>query len=119
MAKFVTRQVMREFYGFADEHVYNWFHEVFATYPDDVLHDSAVDMFAFDSRRVLGQLRLPTLVLSGTDDKVVPPYHSQELVRLIPQAELHILPQGSHGMIFTHAETMTHRLLDFWARHEA
>lgn len=54
-----------------------------------------IDMIVnFDETARLGQIAVPTLVLVGTADACTPPYHSEQLAELIPDAELETLPAG-------------------------
>lgn len=46
----------------------------------------------------LGAVRAPTLVLTGTRDRVVPPANSQVLARRIPGAQLVELPGAGHDL---------------------
>jgi len=51
---------------------------------------------AFDARDRLPQLRCPTLVLHGTEDRVVPPRFAEQLARLIPGSRLHWIRGTGH-----------------------
>ncbi len=53
-------------------------------------------ILAFDRRTDLHKIKSPTLVLGARDDMVTPAYFSEELGRLIPNAETVILPDGGH-----------------------
>ena len=47
---------------------------------------------------LLGQIRVPTLALHGTDDKIVPYSHAQKMVEAIPGARLVTFERGGHGL---------------------
>jgi 3-oxoadipate enol-lactonase len=49
-----------------------------------------------EASRRLGQLRVPTLVITGDQDRLVPPANSRQLARLIPGARLLELPGAGH-----------------------
>jgi pimeloyl-ACP methyl ester carboxylesterase len=49
--------------------------------------------------RALRRLRVPALVAGGTADVVVPPVNARRLARLIPDAQLALLP-GGHAFLF-------------------
>lgn len=51
------------------------------------------------SRSQLPGLRIPTLVIHGTDDRLVPLHYGEELARLIPGAELVVLAGAGHMYI--------------------
>jgi aminoacrylate hydrolase len=53
-------------------------------------------ILAFDRRAELHRIRAPTLVMGARDDMVTPAYFSEELGRVIPNAETVILPDGGH-----------------------
>ena len=54
-----------------------------------------IDMIvAFDESRRLGTIDVPTLVLVGDGDACTPPYFSEELARLIPNARYEVLAGG-------------------------
>lgn len=50
----------------------------------------------YDGR--LPQVRCPTLILHGSKDPFVTDDHARALAAQIPQAELHIFPDGRHGL---------------------
>jgi len=49
-----------------------------------------------DQRSHLDELRMPTLVMTGADDTLIPPSESAELARGIPRAELIVIPGAGH-----------------------
>ncbi len=53
-------------------------------------------IFAFESRSRLSQLKVPTLVVHGESDRLVPPENGRRMVRLISGARLVMLPRASH-----------------------
>lgn len=54
---------------------------------------------AYESRSRVGGLRVPTLVLHGTADRVVPVARGEELAALIPGARLHVLQGAGHNYL--------------------
>jgi 2-hydroxymuconate-semialdehyde hydrolase len=57
----------------------------------------------------------PTLVVHGSDDRVVPPRVGEDLARRIPGAELALVEGGSHMLPVTHAALLADRI-DAWVR---
>jgi 3-oxoadipate enol-lactonase len=55
-------------------------------------------VMAHDTRSRLSSVAAPTLVLSGSQDKLVPPHLQDELVRLIPGARLHRMEGAPHAL---------------------
>jgi 3-oxoadipate enol-lactonase len=49
-----------------------------------------------DQRQRAAKIRLPTLVICGTEDKVTPPALAKELAALIPDARLHLISGAGH-----------------------
>lgn len=49
-----------------------------------------------DRREELSGITVPTLVVAGDDDKITPPSLNNEIARLIPAAELQIVPGSGH-----------------------
>ena len=49
-----------------------------------------------DQRERVHDIRTPTLVICGTEDKVTPPALSRELVKLIPGSRLELIEGAGH-----------------------
>ena len=65
----------------------------------------------------LGKLDVPTLIIHGDDDQIVPIDSSaRQSVRLVQSAELKVYPGASHGLFATHTEQFDADLLDFIKR---
>lgn len=58
-------------------------------------------------------VRVPTLVVVGSDDVVTPPSHSERIARLIPGAELHRVDDCGHTSTLEQPGVITHLLADF------
>ena len=65
----------------------------------------------------LPDIRCPTLVITGSDDKVVPADNSRILAQRIPGAELAILPDAGHGYLVEKAAESNAIVLEFLRRH--
>ncbi len=68
---------------------------------------------AFDGGPLLGQIRVPTLVVAGADDAVTPVAESEALARGIPGAQLEVLPAAGHQAPLEQAEAFNRRVLAF------
>jgi 3-oxoadipate enol-lactonase len=67
----------------------------------------------------LPALGMPTLVVHGAGDRLVPAENGRRIAQEIPDAELVILPDANH-LFFTDQPERTHELLlDWLARHRA
>jgi pimeloyl-ACP methyl ester carboxylesterase len=73
----------------------------------------AMAMAGWTSAAMLPHLRnIPTLILMGERDGVVPACHGQAIAELIDGAVLEVVP-GSHLFPFTHAAAIAARINDF------
>lgn len=62
----------------------------------------------------LRAIDVPTLVIHGDDDQIVPIAHAGELTaQIVPNAELKVYEGGSHGLAVTHQDRFTADLLAF------
>lgn len=60
---------------------------------------------------------VPTLVIHGDSDAIVPlEVSGQRTAEQVPEAELHVVEQGPHGINVSHKEEFTRVLLDFLRR---
>ncbi|MCJ7509284.1 MAG: alpha/beta hydrolase [Dehalococcoidia bacterium] len=67
----------------------------------------------------LPQLRCPTLIILGSEDKIIPAENSSILAGRIPGAELVVLPKAGHGYVVERAEESNAIVLDFLRRHRS
>ena len=63
----------------------------------------------------LGQIKSPTLVITGDADRLIPPANSDILARNIPGAKLVKVPGGSHGFNFETPDVFNREVLSFLA----
>lgn len=63
----------------------------------------------------LGQIKSPTLVLTGDADVLIPPGNSEILAQLIPHAKLVVVPGGGHQILVEQPEACNQIILDFLA----
>jgi pimeloyl-ACP methyl ester carboxylesterase len=60
----------------------------------------------WSSLPLLPFLRRPTLLLAGDGDPAVPAVNARIMARLLPDAELHVVPGGGHLMLFDRADEL-------------
>jgi len=75
-------------------------------------------VLSHDTVARLSTLSAPTMVMLGTEDRLVLPKLTRRLAQLIPDAELVELPGAPHGLIMEHADEVNPLLEDFMARHD-
>ena len=69
---------------------------------------------AFDARAWLPTLDVPTLVVTGRRDRLIPPACSEEIAALVPDAQLHIIENGGHLAHIAYAEEFVRVFGTFW-----
>jgi pimeloyl-ACP methyl ester carboxylesterase len=74
-------------------------------------------MMTHDTYDRLPQIKAPTLVISGTADKLIPIDNSRLLASRIANAELLILENVEHGFWIEGVEEANKAILDFMGRH--
>ncbi|REC96171.1 alpha/beta fold hydrolase [Kushneria indalinina] len=74
-----------------------------------------IKAFGFtDFRQDLEKFDVPTLVIHGDDDQIVPLAASgQRSADMIKNARLEVVKDGPHGLNFTHAQELNRLLIDF------
>ncbi len=83
-----------------------------AVKPEVLLGDfKACDKFDISSR--LGEIALPTLILSGDDDKLTPLKYSQFLLNGISGSQLVVIENAGHLMAMEQPEQFCKALVDF------
>jgi pimeloyl-ACP methyl ester carboxylesterase len=75
---------------------------------------ACVDCWIEDFRKDLKKNDVPTLILHGDADRILPPdATSRRQVKMIKNAKLVELPGGPHGVLWTHADRINSELLNF------
>jgi aminoacrylate hydrolase len=85
--------------------------------PVEIVASRIDAMLAFDRTGELERIKTPTLVVGAEDDLVTPAYFSEELARLIPEAEVKIFPRGGHFFTQVRAREFNNAVLPFLASH--
>src|SRR5438876_50661 len=67
-----------------------------------------------DSTETLRQLRLPTLVLAGSEDQIAPPEVARAMAALVPGAQLYVVPDAGHLATLEQPLATTRRQAEFW-----
>jgi len=71
-----------------------------AATPPSIVVELGESLVGFDVRDGLSDVKLPALVVVGTHDRITPPKRSEEIARLLPGAELVVLPGAGHMPMF-------------------
>jgi pimeloyl-ACP methyl ester carboxylesterase len=70
----------------------------------------------FDASARLNSIRVPTMVLTGTDDILVPPANSRLIAGRIPGAIVKELP-GAHQFFTEYPREFNHAVIEFVKAH--
>jgi len=72
-----------------------------------------------DTAARLGEIRIPTLITTGTEDILVPPVSSRDLHARIPGSELATIEDAGHLHFIEQAERFNGTYLEFVKKHHA
>jgi pimeloyl-ACP methyl ester carboxylesterase len=81
-----------------------------------VLYGDLLACNAFDVSEQIGKITSPTLVLSGTADRMVPMRNAQFIADSIPGAELVLIPQAGHMVMLEQPVVVAQALTSFLQR---
>jgi 3-oxoadipate enol-lactonase len=85
-----------------DEERKRWLAGLIAAQDRDLMLSAWKEAMAFDSRRRLGEIRCPTLVLAGSRDNAVPMHHARMLHEGIAGSRLAVVDGADHALIWSH-----------------
>lgn len=72
----------------------------------------------FDTQARLHQIHAPTLVITGTEDRVVPPQNAELLAESIPGATLDVIPGAGHLAFIEQAQRFNQDVIAFLRQEE-
>ena len=72
-----------------------------------------VDTWLTDFRNDLPKINVPSLIIHGDDDRILPLEATSERLAREINARLVIVPEGSHGIPWTHAELINEEIVKF------
>ncbi len=79
-----------------------------------------VDTWLTDFRKDLKRIDIPTLVIHGNQDRIVPfPNSGKRMPEFVKGAKLVVVEGGPHGIAWTHAEQVNRELLQFLGQKDA
>jgi pimeloyl-ACP methyl ester carboxylesterase len=78
-----------------------------------VYRKAMFSLISFDSSKRLGEIKAPTLVITGSEDGTISPERQKILAQGIPSARQAIIPQAGHAVSVDQAERFNQALLDF------
>ena len=99
--------------GFPDEEARYWMELILSTSRTTVMRMLPA-IRGFDATAGLGNISVPTLIFHGKADNIVPWTHSSYMAAMIPEAELHLLPDVGHMVMAERPEFFNETLAE-WA----
>jgi pimeloyl-ACP methyl ester carboxylesterase len=78
-----------------------------------VLHSDFLACDSFDITNELGHVKTPTLIVSGTEDRVVPPHNLQHMHQKIKNSLLHSIDGAGH-MVMLESPLLVANVLEFF-----
>lgn len=71
----------------------------------------------FDVSDRLGQLDLPAMLVTGSEDVLIPPANTRSLAGILPHAEMVVIPGAGHALHAECRDHLNHLADDFFHRH--
>ncbi len=81
--------------------------------PLEVYRKQINAVLRFKTHRRLKSVQVPTLILHGKQDLLVPPQNAEILVDLIPGAKLKFFENSGHGLFTEQVEAVMNAIIDF------
>ena len=81
--------------------------------PMSVFHTLLRDYVDFDGRSLLGKIAMSVLVVAGESDYITPLKVQEEMVKLLPNSQLELVPYGSHNAHMDYADRVNRRIETF------
>jgi len=85
--------------------------------PPEAFHAQLAAIRTFDVSDRLGQLVIPTMLVTGSEDVLIPPANTEMLAKLLPHAETVILTGAGHAFHAECCDRLNHLADDFFQRH--
>lgn len=81
--------------------------------PSEVVHGDFFACSQFDARAEIGRISVPTLIIAGANDKMMPVKASQFLADHIPNAQLALIENAGHFMMVEKTAQTTRAIVKF------
>lgn len=85
--------------------------------PEYAFHAQLAAIQSFDFGDRLPSIKVPTLVVTGSEDVLIPPGNSEIMAQQIPNAEHVVIAGAGHALHAECRDTLNHLAHDFFSRH--
>ena len=85
--------------------------------PEYAFHAQLAAIASFDCSDRLGHLALPTMIVTGSEDILIPPENSKALAKRLPHAEIVVIPGAGHALHAECRDNLNHLADEFFKRH--
>jgi pimeloyl-ACP methyl ester carboxylesterase len=92
---------------------HDWFVDLIADQDRKLMLSAWKEMIAFDSRRRLTEIKCPTLIVAGSNDRAVPFHHARMLHEGIADSRLAVVDGAGHTVLWTHSDELVRITEDF------
>jgi len=84
--------------------------------PAHAFHAQLAAIGSFDASTRLMKLDIPAMIVSGSEDVLIPPENSKSLAEKLPQAEMIVIPGAGHALHAECRETLNQLADEFFKR---
>jgi pimeloyl-ACP methyl ester carboxylesterase len=112
----VDEIVRRSYSASAAPHLLELARERMLAVRPTVLHSDFLACDHFDILAEVENIRVPAVVITGTDDQLTPPRYAQYLANKLPEARLLLIPQAGHMVMLEQPRQVASGMLDFLTR---
>jgi pimeloyl-ACP methyl ester carboxylesterase len=84
--------------------------------PEATYRAALAALLSFDRRAALPAIAVPTLVITGDEDRTATPEVARRMAARIPGAEVQVLPATGHLLMLEQPDAFDRALLDFLRR---
>ena len=85
--------------------------------PEYAFHAQLAAIGSFDCSDRLGHLALPIMIVTGSEDILIPPENSKALAKRLPHAEIVVIPGAGHALHAECRDKLNYLADEFFRRH--
>lgn len=100
-----------------DYETLRWYKQQIRKVDKETLLKLFKQIFAFDGRAKIRNIKCPTLIMGAKQDLITPFHHSEYLHQNIPNSKFVAIPEAGHNAIYSHPEFIARELLLFLQQH--